>query len=266
MRRGVSSDVLLPGQKSLKGLKFSMASVKSNFIRYIILYAPISLDTVHFDLNYMGFYDWVDQVGLDNALKLADRLSKSNNACINFPIGANPQPANNITLSKMDQFFTLLVSMKGQRKLYLDATFSDYHHLSFTVSHYPGTITLKVSESKSLAFNYIIDQRDFAAADGDDDGAGNADNKLPANFQSFLPTSDNKSIIGPENLNCLNIDVGHPTENMAYNLLEYASLNCPHLQYFEFYCCAEENEHKSIAAPLDNQVLSERANPSITTQ
>lgn len=102
----------------------------------------------------MNIYHWMDQVGLDNVLKLTARMCKINNAFIQFSAdkyydrfsSSNSEP-------KMTKFFRLVESLKGNRKLYCGANFFDFR---------PNDVSISVKDDdNSMPFAYGLDQEDY---------------------------------------------------------------------------------------------------------
>lgn len=63
---------------NLKRLKLRTPSVPVNYVRYITDYIPIQADTLELYNEEVDLYDRIDDFGMGNALKFANRLSCKN--------------------------------------------------------------------------------------------------------------------------------------------------------------------------------------------
>ncbi|GAA5799962.1 hypothetical protein HPULCUR_005383 [Helicostylum pulchrum] len=196
----------------LKELSVTFANVTSNYIEYIAKCLPKSVESLDISINDIDFYDWIDQVGIDNALKLAQVMSKLFSASLEWvPDKEYETKHENSGESDMTIFFKMLNVFKGDKKVSCTASFSDFRSIHNSISFF----------GEDLRIHYGLNYVDLF-----DDSEG----KLV--LEMVVPDRT-ISVIGPEVINSLMFFMCVTDPDLAFKILKYSLTNCPHLQSLE---------------------------------
>lgn len=130
---------------NLKVLHLDLPNLTIAYIKYITQSTFAQLDEMHIKATEGNdMLDWINQVGLENAMKLAHQLSMISIAALTFNANHyyNQSPAR--SESRMTQFFRLLCAMKGGREFYCKLNIDDYipNQASIAVSNQEKVVDL----------------------------------------------------------------------------------------------------------------------------
>ncbi|KAI9269669.1 hypothetical protein EDC94DRAFT_599586, partial [Helicostylum pulchrum] len=210
----------------LKELSISFANISTNYIECIVKYLPEFVESLDIGINRIDLYDWIDQVGVDNALKLAKVMSKLSSASIEWiPYKVYETEHENIGESDMTIFFKILNAFKGDKKVSCTASFSDFRsvHNSMRFSN------------RDLQIYYGLKYADLFDDSGDE-----------RVFELAVPDRT-ISVIGPEVINNSTFFICITDSELAFKVLKYSLINCPHLQSLEI---------KGVNSPRQECILS----------
>jgi hypothetical protein len=168
----------------LQSLTLMVPTLRISYIKYITEFMPAQLNTLDIDLRRIDLYDCIDQVGLDNALKLTNLMCRIENACIDFNADKYYQRSSTSTSeSKMTKVFRLVGSLKGDLKLFCKASFSDFR---------PNLASIDImGNSGSMSFNYGLDRENY----GEIPPPQNDDNEITREEDNDNNNDDGKIIV-----------------------------------------------------------------------
>ncbi|GAA5806894.1 hypothetical protein MFLAVUS_000242 [Mucor flavus] len=172
-------------------------------------YLPKSIESLSVSINDIDLYDWIDRVGVDNALKLAEVMSKLPSAFLEWlPYKDYETVHENIGESDMTIFFKLLNAFKGDKKVSCASSFSDFRSVHNSMRFSGG----------NLPFYYGLKYEDLFDRGGEE-----------RIFELSVPDRT-ISVIGPEVINSSSFYICTTDKELAFKLLKYSLINCSHLQ------------------------------------
>lgn len=188
---------------ALKSLTITAPTISEKFIRYIVDHSPSQLQTIHLTID-MNMHEWIDDVGMTNALDLANRLSIVDNATMIFP----RLHQSSYETSGIGNFFKLLKAFRGNRKsicnvTYLSFTDNMLSHSSFTYQLGFYDIYRDTSQEQTIL--------DIA-----------------------LPLNNYSVVVGPEMIDDLSIELRHEDTRLFKAFLVAVLCHYPNLQKYNF--------------------------------
>lgn len=206
--------------------------------------------------------DWINQVGLENAMKLAHRLSMISIAALTFNANHyyNQSPAR--SESRMTQFFRLFGAMKGDREFYCKLNIDDYipNQASIAVSSQEKVVDLTYGfgfedfgEEPIVYSRAVLTLLEEERYDVSDD------------FQMLLLDIE-KSSIGLQAINRLEMIIKRQGKNLPYQLLKYALESCPYLNCFFLSCMKMHEEIWLSPLGYRSDDATIKGDPSSTTE
>ncbi|KAI9242975.1 hypothetical protein EDC94DRAFT_666276, partial [Helicostylum pulchrum] len=193
-------------------------------------------------INDIDLYDWIDQVGVDNALKLAEVMSKLSSAPIKWiPYKEYRTEHENIGESDMTIFFKILNAFKGDKKVSCTASFSDFRSVHNSMMFSGG----------NLSFYYGLNYADLFDDGGED-----------RVFELAVPDRT-ISVIGPEVINNSTFFICITDSELAFKVLKYSLTNCTHLQSLEINGVNSPRQECILSSSIDRfHKRVEKYNPS----
>lgn len=198
---------------NLKELSLSFPNISSGYIKNIIKYLPESVKKLDITINEIDLYDWIDEVGIDNVLQLAERMSNLPEAYLQcIPDKYYETKHDNIGESNMTIFFKVLNAFKGDKKVPCVASFSDFRSVHNYIRF----------RGKYISIEYGLSYSGFYGDSGEE------------RVLEFSVPDRTNSIIGLEVINNLSFYICTVEPELTIKLLEYSLINCTHLQHVEF--------------------------------
>jgi hypothetical protein len=213
----------LCNKKTMKSLSLCVPVVTPAYIRYITFFTAPDMDTIRLNMTRTNFYNWIDTIGSDTVVQLAQRMSKAHNACIRT--NSNPEQRRpQCNVSKMTRFYQILHALMGNRPLQCQGIYTQYK---------PGEIYISIYQNYFLDFQYSLNYEDFE--DGED-------NDMRAAYEGLALPDRTISQIGPEIMNSCSFLLIRPMERVPHGLVKYILMHCPYLYYFQVNCTAHYSE------------------------
>ncbi|GAA5816912.1 hypothetical protein MFLAVUS_010447 [Mucor flavus] len=207
---------------NLKELSLSFPNISTSYIKNISKYLPESIKKLVITTTEIDLYDWIDQVGINTVLQIAERMSTLPEASLQcIPDKQYETKHENIGESNMTIFFKVLNAFKGDKKVPCTASFSDFR----SVHNYMRF------NGKNINIKYGLNYSDLYGDGGEE----------------FSVPDRTNSIIGPEVITHLSFYICTIDPELTIKLLKYSLINCPHLQHVEF---------KGMNSPRHEFVLS----------
>lgn len=211
---------------TLKSLSLCVPVLTPTYIQYITYSTAADMDTICLNMTRANFYNWIDTLGSQTVIRLAQRMSMAHNVCIHTD--ASPEqrrPQSNI--NKMTQFYQILHALQGNRQLQCQGIYTQ---------HKPGEISINVYQNYFLDFQYSLGFEDF-----DDDSSFNDDdddnnNGIRSPYDGLALPDHSISHMGPEILNSCSFQLFRPMERVPHGLVKYVLKHCPHLYHFKVNC------------------------------
>ncbi|KAI9258671.1 hypothetical protein EDC94DRAFT_613149 [Helicostylum pulchrum] len=208
-----AGDNIFDQNSNLKELSLSFPNISTRYIETITKYLPESVKKLDITITEIDLYDWIDQVGIENVLQLAERMSnlpKASFQCI--PDKEYETEHENIGESNMTIFFKVLNAFKGDKKVPCTASFSDFR----SVHNYMRF------NGENISIEYGLNYADLYDDSGEE------------RTLEFSVPDRTASIIGPEIINSLSFYICTVDPELTIKLLKYSLINCTHLQHVEF--------------------------------
>ncbi|KAI9339492.1 hypothetical protein BD770DRAFT_415248 [Pilaira anomala] len=192
---------------NLQSLELSFPRMSASYAYMLIDNLPTKLNKLYIQVNQIGFYDWINLIGIEKVLKLAERMSKLSQAKILCQPGGFYETESEQEESelRMTLFFKILNAFKGDKKVFCTAVFCDNKLFNWKSMKYSKGI---------LDFCYSIDYWDF----GDN--------------QKLVKPDKSITNIGLEIINQISFRMEVGSKHLQ--LLKYALINCPRLQFVEY--------------------------------
>ncbi|GAA5801419.1 hypothetical protein HPULCUR_006865 [Helicostylum pulchrum] len=204
----MTSKINLDFIASLSQLYLDITSLLATYTRYLVDYFPDQLLRLTIGIRRQNFFKWLDIVGMELALKFMEKLIN-----INFYLNERYEVQANKD-SKTTRYFRLLNVFNVNRRTHCSTVFGEPDGLDETIISFDNSIY------NTLTITYNL-------YDNDSNGL---------NGGGLVLSDKSSSIIGPEIFTELVFDIVHATTESAYQALNYALLNCPKLQSFEYKC------------------------------
>jgi hypothetical protein len=201
----------LSNQKTLKSLRLDVPVVTPAYIRYITYFTAPDMDTIRLKMSRTNFFNWIDNMGSDTVIQLAQRMSKASNACISTYARSEQRPFQ-CNRSKMTRFYQILHALKGSRQLQCQGVFAECHS---------SEVLINIHQNYFLEFEYSLNSQDFEDGDGEDDDVG-----------LVLPDRS-ISRIGPEIINSCSFQLSRRVKCVPHSLVKTALMHCPYLYHFQ---------------------------------
>ncbi|KAG2196292.1 hypothetical protein INT47_012514 [Mucor saturninus] len=200
-------------RSKLKQLDITAPSLSPAYINYITTHMPKDMENVSIQLKSIDFCNWILQLGVRTADKLARFLSKVKHVRIVCSVSQQQYKRDSNGL-KMTLFYRFLGILRAGRNMYCTGAYDDFD---------PNETEIKASGHR-LEFRYGLDHEDFTLNEGAD---------VDRCVSVFTPDLG-KSSIGPEIINHLAFTMRRQEdEDSLYQALKYALTQCPHLCRFE---------------------------------
>lgn len=194
--------------RHLKTLKLDVPSVSVSLVNYLTDYVPAQVDTLHIIMNDTDICDWIDSIGINNALKLAARLNAADHTSLDFTPDRRYSRKSVLVESKMTLLFKLVGAIKGNKKTFCHSQYKEFSSVQDIVSY---------DVEQGVNFRYSLDRADFSMDGGN------------------IALPDIKySIAGPEIINYMQIALREVDPDMPSRFLNYTLNHCPNLLLFEF--------------------------------
>ncbi|GAA5811280.1 hypothetical protein MFLAVUS_004713 [Mucor flavus] len=221
--QGLSHQRIGPAIKlneSLQHLNISLPSLSITFTSYLASYLENRLHTVNIDVTSSGVNNWLENVGMDAALKLMKKLGQLNNVCIFFTKKYSARGAGLTGKIKMIRWFQVVNAFRGNKKAVCNVKF-------YGSSSSQDYFTYNASENQ-LVLSYGLEDIDYYGREED----GNIYQFYGSLSEFALPTRPT-SIIGSEIIDRLELNLGLTTEAFVTNFLIGVFINCVNLQYLK---------------------------------
>jgi hypothetical protein len=111
---------------NLKSLELNVPTIPVNNAKYIPNYVSPQADTLRLSINAVTLYGWIDDIDIDNALKLMSRLSTVKNANFSCRTDKTYERKSASYELKMTTLFELLNAFKGDKSISCCANYSDF--------------------------------------------------------------------------------------------------------------------------------------------
>ncbi|KAI8051721.1 hypothetical protein BDF21DRAFT_404257 [Thamnidium elegans] len=218
------SDQRIKLNKSLRHLNISLPSLSITFTGYLTRYLEDWIHTVNIEVTYSGIYDWLEDVGMDAALKLMKKLGQLNDVCIFFLRSYNTRRTGLTSETKMTRWFQVVNAFRGNKKTLCNVKFCG----SSSSQDYFKYNALE----NQLILAYGLEDIDYYARE---DG-GHTFLSYGSLSEFALPTRY-ISIIGPEIIDRLELKLGHMVDDFVMKFLRYAFKNCINLKHIKVAEC-----------------------------
>lgn len=221
-------------RSKLKQLDITAPSLSPAYINYITTHMPKDMENVSIQLKNIDFCNWILQLGVRTADKLAIFLSGVKHVNIVCSVAQQRYKREPNGL-KMTLFYRFLGLLRGKRNMYCTGAYDDFD---------PNEIEIKTS-GHHLEFRYGLDHEDFSLNEGAD----------VDRYVSVITPDLVKSTIGPEIIHHLAFTMRRQDEDSLYQALKYALTQCPHLNRFEL----ENNTRQIFGAALTPSAFNPQA-------
>ncbi|GAA5801350.1 hypothetical protein HPULCUR_006796 [Helicostylum pulchrum] len=206
--------------KSLRHLNISLPSLSFTYTSYLASYLEDRLHTVNIEVTSNGLYDWLENVGMDVALKLMKKLGQSNNVCIFFLKSHDTQRAGLTSEMKMTRWFQLVNAFRGNKNALCTVKFCGTRSSQ-------DYFTYNVLENQ-IILSYGLEYIDYHGRED-----GDHIYRFYRSLSEFALPIRSISIIGPEIIDRLELNLGRTADGFVMKFLRYAFINCINLQYLQ---------------------------------
>ncbi|KAI9266291.1 hypothetical protein EDC94DRAFT_646931 [Helicostylum pulchrum] len=184
---------------SLTYLELCLPYLSATYARYLIDYFPNHLTDLSIIISHQYFFNWIDIVGMDLALRLMEKSGSIKKIYIGFRGRVRDNDENNMT-----KYFKLLNSFRGTRQTHCTAHFNE-----------------AIPEKRRLCYSFRYDSL----------GRLLATLQRPNTADIAVPDKAS-SIIGPEIFHALEFNLLGPydDDDDVYQVLNYSLSNFPRLQ------------------------------------
>lgn len=226
LSRSEGNVILLPKQrvkhtvksnKSLRHLDINLPSLSIDYTKDLTRYLEDTLHTVNIQVSMTGLYFWIENVGMEDVLKLMRKLGQLNDVCISFTRFDGRQRRGLVSELKMNQWFQVANAFKGNKKALCTVKFYGANSLQ---DHFKYS-----SLDKRLIFDFELAAVDIFKEEGD------PEHGFFRRFSKFISPNRSISTIGPEFVDCLELNLGKQEDYVVLAFLEYALINYINLQY-----------------------------------
>lgn len=194
----------------------------------------------------MDMFDWVDQAGLENAIRFAQHFSTLRMVNLGFEVVKAYQQSAETNTTKMTQLFSLFGALKRNRNMFCAATMSDLSRRESSICAYKEVWLELIYDIGSE-----VDRWDQVSDDEDDEDNSTHDNGDSNDaFEIPLPDTE-KSLIGTEAIHYLDIQIARQHNSLPYRLLKYVLGNYPHLGCLHLDCTMMD--YRICLSPLGYQ-------------
>ncbi|KAI7895051.1 uncharacterized protein EV154DRAFT_496804 [Mucor mucedo] len=209
-----------------KELILSIPAIPKHYITCLSDDLIPHLDILTLDISNTDVFDWVESIGLNNAVKFLDRLSTVKTAFIRWKPDRNSDRQTTSTESDHTIMFALLNAMKRSKKMYYQV-----HYSNCVIVHK----SFKLTSDDSLQFDYGLKLSEYhlPLTNQDSEQEWHDDGPLSHGIQTELH-NPSTSTIGLEVFHYMRVVMCDNDPNLPLNFLRYALMNCPNLQQFSF--------------------------------
>ncbi|GAA5801385.1 hypothetical protein HPULCUR_006831 [Helicostylum pulchrum] len=102
--------------KSLRYLDINLPSLPIDYTKYLTSYLEDTLHTVNIQVRFTGLYDWIEDVGMEDTLKLMKKLGQLNDVRISFARTSRLRRTRLTYELKMAKWFQVVNAFKGNKK------------------------------------------------------------------------------------------------------------------------------------------------------
>ncbi|KAI7896919.1 uncharacterized protein EV154DRAFT_491226 [Mucor mucedo] len=217
---------------NLETLKLWVPSLSVNYVRYITNYFSSQLRFVDLNLHGTNYHIWLDEIGLDNAYRLVERLKKTGNFQLKWAyFNESNEITSNASGSTIKDFFKLVNTSKAGENTFIRSTFNTFP--GYLLSYEEGTLDLEEDGDFQNRIEY------------NSKTGYNVNYKLePSNFNCFNPrflngdmpyTSSQLEITEWEHINVIHVNLVSDFSRPAtlFEFLQLALINCPRLEFFK---------------------------------
>ncbi|GAA5805523.1 hypothetical protein HPULCUR_011040 [Helicostylum pulchrum] len=193
---------------NLTYLQLKLPSLSAVYTTYFVDYFPNQLTCIYITISLQHFFNWIDIVGMELALRLMEKVGRIKETNIAF-LGYEENEVRAYDENNITKYFKLLNSFRGTRQNHCTANFDEAvpetRHLVYA---------FKLDELDRLFVTYNLNITDLY-------GSITADMAVP---------DKTISIIGPEIFDVLDFNLLSRYGGHVYRVLNYSLLNCPRLQ------------------------------------
>ncbi|KAI7879862.1 uncharacterized protein EV154DRAFT_524333 [Mucor mucedo] len=197
----------------LKILQLHIPNLPVSYFQYVSGYLVPHLDSLDLQINRSRMYDWISDVGIENALTFAKNIGSLKQSGFGFQC-----PYEDVIVedknAEMTVFYKLLNAFKGSKHRICEATFKFVGNPSYSMQR---------SKNNLIQFEYPLDVKCYSPP---------IDSKVVHAYDlalnEYLPDKA-VSISGPEIIDCLNIYAGCGNPELAFVFIQYALIYCPNL-------------------------------------
>lgn len=213
---------------NIQELNMHLPTLSSSYINLITRCIPTHMKTLSITLYDTDTHDWIEKVDWCNALKLAQHMHSVPYASIQFRSESHDDMSVSRDKSRMTQLFRLFGAIKDDKRrqgLYCTAGLPDCC---------PNYTTICVNDDKEIVFEYGLGGIDSGEDSIEEDEEEEEESqeasfeRISDAFEMSLPDLE-KSLVGPDVVNCWKICICRAYPSIPYRLLKYSLANCPRL-------------------------------------
>lgn len=219
----------------LKYFKIVVPTIPLNYAGYITHFLPTQVQHLCVCLRKIYLFDWIDEIGLDNALALASRFSSIEKAAFYMCLDEGFRRKSSRYSSRMSTFFLFLHAFIGDKRPYCRFIFIDIEGdpvENFQITYSEGELHVRYPLSfDEYRFINVLDGTSFEVDSPD----------------------HSKSIIGLEIIQEMTFITDDSSHIKAINFINFIVTHCPDLEVLEYQCIE----------PLRKYCFSSAINPSV---
>ncbi|GAA5811279.1 hypothetical protein MFLAVUS_004712 [Mucor flavus] len=206
---------ILQLNKSLQHLTIILRSLSIDYTKYLTSYINDGLYKLNVSTSLIGLYSWIDQVGMEDALKLMRRLGQLDDVCVSFMQRNRLRRAHLTDRLKMTKWFQVVNAFKGNRKVVCTIVFRKIGVLHDYFKYN--------SLDNRLVLGYALEDVDYF---------GELEEGHTEHFDGRLPTGP-ISTVGLETIDRLILNLRQPEDAFILSFLKYAFTNCLNLRHLK---------------------------------
>ncbi|KAI7895000.1 uncharacterized protein EV154DRAFT_496673 [Mucor mucedo] len=240
---------------SVKELKLSVPTIPEHYANYIKQYLATHMDVVELNIHDVDVFDWVERIGLDNAVDFLRSLSKVKTASISWEPDWDYDRQTTSTESEPTIVYALVNAMK-RKEVYCKARYDDSRSVYKSI---------KLDPDDSLYIIHGLKRSDyyFPMTDSESEEESDEEEHQDRIIQFVMP---NRSIstIGPEIIHNMEVIMADRNPYLPLEFLRYALNSCPHLQQFSYMSRSRPNRRICIGTDLKMMLNAVRERKSLS--
>ncbi|KAI9266292.1 hypothetical protein EDC94DRAFT_603356 [Helicostylum pulchrum] len=206
---------------SLTYLELCLPYLSATYARYLIDYFPNHLTDLSIIISHQYFFNWIDIVGMDLALRLMEKSGSIKKIYIGFRGRVRDNDENN-----MIKYFKLLNSFRGTRQTHCTAHFNE---------------AIPETSDLGYSFSYDINNRLHVTYDL------YMSDLYRSNTANMTVPDKTSSIIGPEIFRALEFNAFSLYDGAVCEVLNYSFSKFPRLRSLSILCYPHEGTYYSLS-------------------